>query len=179
MNKIDAIKTLKLWDKQSKYVFTKHDLEKLFPNDSPKTLTEGLNRLVKDSILQRVCRGIYVNRDAQSFDSHIIEHIAKALRRGKYNYLSLESALSEYGVISQILMDRITVVTTGRKGIYKTPYGTIEFTHTKRSVADIVNHIQTIKDHPLRIASKDIAWRDLKRVGRNTNLVNQEELHSE
>ncbi len=41
----------------------------------------------------------------------------------------LESALSEYGVISQIPIDRLTIMTTGRKGHYKTPYGTIEFTH--------------------------------------------------
>jgi len=47
--------------------------------------------------------------------------------------------LSEYGVISQIPLDRLTVMTTGRKGIYKTIYGTIEFTHTKRSVENILD----------------------------------------
>ncbi len=33
---------------------------------------------------------------------------------GEYNYVSLESMLSEYGLISQIPIDRLTVMTTGR-----------------------------------------------------------------
>lgn len=60
---------------------------------------------------------------------------------------------------------------TGREGIYKTPFGTIEYTHTKRSITDIIEGTIQVKNRPLRIASKKIAWRDLKRVGRNTNLV--------
>ncbi|MCJ8272078.1 MAG: hypothetical protein MJK04_22115, partial [Psychrosphaera sp.] len=110
---------------------------------------------------------------ANSQDSHTIERVAVALRRGEYNYVSLESALSEYGVISQIPNDRITIMTTGRKGTYDTPWGTLEFTHTKRSVSDIVDNIHTV-ERPLRMASVQAAWRDLKRVGRNTHLVDME-----
>jgi hypothetical protein len=87
--------------------------------------------------------------------------------------------LSEYGAISQILIDRLTVMTTGRSGTYKTAFGVIEFTHTKRPVADIIEHIKSVDNRPLRIASKAIAWRDLKRVGRNTEMVNLEELDNE
>lgn len=112
-------------------------------------------------------------------DSYTIEHIAKALRPGEYNYVSLESILSEYGAISQIPLDRITIMTTGRKGVYKTPYGTIEYTHTKRDWSDILKEIKTVEKRPLRIASKKIAWRDLKRVGRNTNMVNLGELNED
>src|SRR5687768_11355880 len=133
MNKLQAIEVLRAWDKKGKYVFTKHELRKLFFQDNPKAFTEGIHRLVKDNILIRACRGIYVNPHASSLDSYTIEHIAKALRKGEYNYVSLESILSEYGVISQIPIDRLTVMTTGRKGIYETPFGIIEFTHTKRS----------------------------------------------
>ncbi|MCG6220749.1 type IV toxin-antitoxin system AbiEi family antitoxin, partial [Vibrio diabolicus] len=94
----------------------------------------------------------------------------KCLRRGEYNYISLESALSEYSVISQVMIDRITIMTTGRKGEFKTPYGVIEFTHTKRDDIDIISNTIT-SDRPLRIASKETAIRDLKRVGRNTHLI--------
>lgn len=179
MNKIKAIEALRLWDKQKRYVFTKFDLSKLFPNDEPKTLTEGLARLVKAGLLVRACRGIYVNPHALSFDGYTIEHIAKALRRGEYNYVSLESILSEYGSISQIPMDRLTVMTTGREGTYSTPYGIIEFTHTKRSNTDILTHTKLIEKRPLRIALKKTAWRDLKRVGRNVNMVDQEVMQDE
>lgn len=176
MKSLEAVKTLDHFDKQGKFVFTKHDLAKLFAENQPKALTEGLNRLVKTGLLKRACRGIYVNERAASFSSHVIEFVAKALRRNEYNYVSLESILSEYGVISQIPLDRLTVMTTGRKGIYKTIYGTIEFTHTKRSVENILDHIQTIEGRPLRIATKKTALRDLKRVGRNLHLLLNEEI---
>ncbi len=179
MKQLEAIQTLREFDQQRKYVFIKHDLAKLFLNDNAKTLDEGLNRLVKANLLKRACRGVYVNEYAQCFDSYTIEHIAKALRRNAYNYVSLESALSEYGLISQIPLDRLTVMTTGRKGIYKTPYGIIEFTHTKRSVINILDHIQIVTDRPLRIATKETALRDLKRVGRNLHLLQLEDLKHE
>ncbi|CDH34911.1 conserved hypothetical protein [Xenorhabdus bovienii str. Intermedium] len=104
--------------------------------------------------------------------------IAKTMRRGEYNYVSLESALSEYGAISQIPIDRLTVMTTGRKGEYNTPFGTVEFTHTKRAVSDIINHIQDV-GRPLRLANKQAAYRDLKRAGRNTHLVEKEMVYED
>src|SRR5579872_150289 len=116
MKKLEAIQMLREFDKKGKYVFVKHDMAKLFSHDNAKALDEGLNRLVKAGLIKRACRGIYVNDNAQCFDSHAIEHIAKALRRNAYSYVSLESMLSEYGLISQIPLDRLTVMTTGRKG---------------------------------------------------------------
>jgi predicted transcriptional regulator of viral defense system len=179
MNKLQAIQILKEFDKKGKFVFTRHDLAKLFSNDEPKAMSKGIQRLVKSGLIKHVCKGIYVNSDAQCFDSYTIEHIAKALRRNKYNYVSLESILSEYGLISQIPLDRLTVMTTGREGIYKTTYGVIEFTHTRRSVENILKHIQTIPNRPLRIATQEAAVRDLKRVGRNLHLLQRENINDE
>ena len=179
MNQAQARRVLAFWDKKGKYVFKKHELRKLFANDSQKTFDEGLARLTKNTLLQRACRGIYVYLDARSFDGYTIEHIAKALRQGFYNYISLESILSEYGAISQIPIDRLTVMTTGRSGTYQTSYGVIEFTHTKRPISDIIMQIKTVDKRPLRIASKAIAWRDLKRVGRNIEMVDIKELNDE
>ncbi|MBI5447147.1 MAG: hypothetical protein HY939_00270 [Gammaproteobacteria bacterium] len=176
MNQNQAIKVLREWGKKGWHVFTKHELAKLFPEDSPKTFTEGLNRLAKGELLQRACRGIYINKEILAIDRYLIERIAKALRVGEYNYISLESMLSEYGVISQVPIDRLTIMTTGRKGNYKTPYGTIEFTHTKRGIVDILNNTRVAPNRPLRVATKEAAWRDLKRVGRNLNLVDKGEL---
>ncbi len=172
----DAITALRLLDRKGRYVFTKHDLHKFFLDENSKTFSESLNRLVKKGILRRACRGIYVNENAMSFGSYTLELITKALRRGKYNYVSLESMLSEYGVISQIPIDRLTVMTSGREGTYKTPYGIIELTHTKRSIKDILSNSSNVIDRPLRIAHKNTAYRDLKRVGRNTHLVDIDEL---
>ncbi len=179
MKKLHALISLQNWDRKGRYVFTKRDLAKVFFEDCSKTFTEGLNRLVKDRLLVRACRGVYVNPHAQNaFDGYVIEHIAKALRRGEYNYISLESALSEHGAISQIPIDRLTVMTTGRKAVFKTVYGVIEFTHTKKSVADILSQVTKIKGRPLRIAKKKFAWEDLKHVGRNIQMVNEAGLNA-
>jgi predicted transcriptional regulator of viral defense system len=171
MDRNQALKRLADWDRQGRYVFTRRQLSKLFPDDSPKAFAAGLNRLVRTGQLVRACRGVYVNPHAHSFDSRTIERIAQALRPGAYSYISLESLLSESGAISQIPLDRLTVMTTGRKGVYKTPYGVIEFTHTKRLVANVLAGIRQLEGRPLRVATPSIAWRDLKRVGRNLGLV--------
>lgn len=179
MKTLKALSQLAKSDQMGRYVFTRKDLAKYFPQDKPKAFEHGLARLVNQGFLTRACHGVYVNTNATSNDGYTLERIAKALRRGEYNYLSLESMLSEYGVISQVPLDRITVMTTGREGTYQTPFGTIEFTHTKRSVSDILGNILVQPNRPLRLATKKAAWRDLKRVGRNTHLVNQEMLNEE
>ena len=109
----------------------------------------------------------------------MIEHVAQALRPGEFNYVSLESMLSEYGVISQIPMDRLTVMTTGAKGTHKTPFGIIEFTHTRRSVPDLLDRTLVVEGRPLRIASKQAAIQDLRRVGRNVGMMDMDEMEEE
>lgn len=174
-----AIHRLNELDLKGRYVFLHRDLAKIFHEDSVRSLNDSLARFVKTGLLERVARGVYVyGLSKNKRSSRTIEHIATALRRGDYNYISLESALSSYGVISQIPVDRLTLMTTGVKGTYKTDYGVIEFTHTKRSIKDILKHIIST-ERPLRIASKVAALRDLKRVGRNTHLVDMEAMADE
>ena len=176
MNQAKAISRLNRLDLDGRYVFLHRDLAKIFHEDSPRALNDSLARLVKSGLLERPVRGVYVyGLSKNKSTSNTIELIAIALRRGEYNYISLESALSSYGIISQIPIDRLTLMTTGVKGIYTTSYGVIEFTHTKRSVSDILSQVVTT-DRPLRTASKRAALRDLKRVGRNMHLVDMEEM---
>lgn len=170
MQYIAAQQCLDAWDREGRDVFTLRDLARLFPKDSHKTLQEGVNRLCRSGLLERVGRGIYVYAFARTSVLYRVERIALAMRRGEYSYVSLESALSEYGVISQIPVDRLTVMTTGRKGTYRTRYGTIEFTHTSRPVPDILVRRRDI-GRPLQMATPEAALSDLKRVGRNTSLV--------
>lgn len=171
---IDAAhKVLNRCNRQGRWVFTRRDLAHVFPEDGDKALSKGLARLTDKGLLERVCRGVYVYALGAEHDSRIVERIAVAMRRGEYNYLSLESLLSEHGAISQIPIDRLTVMTTGRKGTYRTPYGVIEFTHTARPVEDILAHTVKTDARPLRLATLPTAWRDLKRVGRNLHLVDR------
>lgn len=177
MKQLDVIKALRELDEAGRYVFNKAELRTLlFASESKSSFERSLERLVASGVLERAARGVYVNPYAKSDDGYVIERVAKALRPGEYNYVSLESALSEYGVISQMPVDRLTVMTTGRKGVLRTPYGVIEFTHTAKSPSKIIGQIKKIHHRPLRIASQMLAWKELKRVGRNTNMVNQEAL---
>ena len=176
VKKSEAIKALAAYDKRGRYVFTNADLAKIFYHDNERALRAGIKRLLDDGILVRAINGVYVYDLAHSKGSDTLEQIAKTIRRGEYNYVSLESALADFGVISQIPVDRLTVMTTGRSAEYHTPYGTIEFTHTKRPLTDILDNSHQI-GRPLRLATKQAAWRDLKRVGRNTHLISEEALY--
>ena len=175
MKKIDLIRRLAELDRRGVHVLARRDIEKLFPDEGEKALEKSLQRMVADGLLQRVARGLYVNPTATSKNRWIAEEVAKALRPGCLSYVSLESMLSEYGAISQIPINRMTVMTTGKSGVVDTPYGVIEFTHTKRGVADILNRTAQTKGRPLRIATREAAIRDLLRVGRNANMIDRGE----
>ncbi len=179
MTRIDLIRRLAELDRRGIHVLARRDIEKLFPEEGDKAMEKSLQRMVSDGLLQRVAKGLYVNPAASSRNRWIAEEIAKALRPGCLSYVSLESILSEYGAISQIPIDRLTVMTTGRSGLYKTPFGTIEFTHTKRMRSEILGRTLAARSRPLRIATRSAAARDLLRVGRNANMLIQEELQDE
>lgn len=174
MKKTTAIQKLAELDRVGVYVLTKGDLAKAFPLEGDKAFEKSLQRLVADGILQRVAKGVYINPLARSKKGRVVEDIAAVLRRGQYSYLTLESMLSEYGLISQVPMSRLTLMTSGASGLHETPYGTIEFTHTKRRTAELIQRTVSIKGRPLRLATKAAAVADLMRVGRNTNMLDRE-----
>ena len=178
MNSFSALEILNKLDQNGRYIYLGRDLRKLFFNDRNHAFQAGLKRLVRNGILQKPARAIYVFAYSRHKGAETIEEIAINLRRGHYNYISLESALSIYGAISQIPLGRLTVMTTGRVGEFSTPFGTIEFTHTKRPISQIMNSTRDI-GRPLRLADKVTAFRDLKRVGRNIHLVNQSEIYEQ
>lgn len=174
MKSVEAARILAGWNRRGRDVFNLSDLRKMFRDDSGKTFSEGLGRLVKNGLLERVARGVYVNPLSSIPRADLLERIAVTLRRGEYNYVSLESALSQYGVISQVPLGYLTVMTTGRKGLYRTAHGTIEFTHTERPATDILDSMRPT-GRPLRMATPAAALRDLRRVGRNLHLVDADE----
>ncbi|EYU14709.1 protein of unknown function (DUF4095) [Photorhabdus aegyptia] len=175
MDMLTAINKLDEFSKMGRAVFLLQDLEVIFADETSRTLQKSIDRLIKAGLLLRITKGVYVYTRA-SMGSYPLETIAKNIRRGEYNYISLESALSQYGFISQIPIDRLTIMSTGRAGEFKTPWGVIEITHTSREPSEILK--ATLESRgPLRIAKKETALRDQKRVGRNMHLVQLEELN--
>ena len=177
MNRNHLLQVLTNWDRRERCVYTLGDLARLFPEDAPATLQAGVERQMRAGVLKRACRGVYVYPLGRSFGADVIERVAVALRRSEYNYVSLESALSEYSIISQVPFS-LTVMTTGRGGSIRTRYGTIEFTHTERSGDSILSSTVEI-GRPMRLAKPLAAVRDLRRVGRNTQLIDEEFLLEE
>ncbi|KMJ45155.1 hypothetical protein AB204_10700 [Xenorhabdus khoisanae] len=176
MDRITAINKLDEFSKMGRAIFLLQDLKVIFAGKSSKTLQKSVARLVKTKLLLRITKGVYVYTRA-SMGGYPLETIAKNIRRGEYNYISLESALSQYGLIPQIPIDRLTIMSTGRTGEFKTPWGVIEITHTSREPSEILKATLESRS-PLRIARKETALRDQKRVGRNMHLVQLEELNS-
>lgn len=94
-----------------------------------------VNRAEKSEILQRVCKGIYLYTKSSSSQGMILYNTASILRADYFNYLSLESVLSEVGIISQVPMSWLSFMSRGRSSIIKCGnYGTIEFVHTKKKL---------------------------------------------
>ena len=159
------------------HAFTNGMVRNVFPGEPEENLKKTLKRAVAGRVIERACRGVYLYTRNSSADAYRLESVAAALRGGKYSYISLETALSEYGVISQMTLNYLTVMTTGRSQKYTTPYGTIEFTHTSRRESEIIRNTYWQNARPLRTANPETALEDLRRVGRNVHMVSMETYH--
>ena len=51
----------------------------VFANESKSSFERSLERLVASGLLERAARGVYVNPNAKSYDSYVIERIAKSV----------------------------------------------------------------------------------------------------
>ena len=177
MKLLDAQGKLDKISKQdSVYLFTSQDLGILFA-ESGETLRSTLKRLVAAKLIKKVGNGIYGLDKIIESQKEALSLVAAKLRSGEVNYLSAESVLCNHSIISQQMLDRMTVMTTGRSGTFKTPFGVIEFTHTKRNPIDILKATHISSSYAIRLADPHLAYRDLKRIGRNLNMVNMEELN--
>lgn len=174
MKLIPLQQQLQHFNSQGVNAFSTKMLASYFPQEQAPAFRKTLASAVSHGVLERVCRGVYVYPIGFSQEIYQLEKIAVILRMGCYSYVSLESALAEYGVISQLPLNRITVMTTGRKQTYTTVYGVIEFTHTKRTERNIIEHTHKLDKRPLRIASVMTAYQDLTHVGRNLHMVNEQ-----
>lgn len=167
--------TLKALTSPEHYLFTLSDLSSAIPQHSHDALQLLLSRAVKRGLLQRVCRGLYMYPDAYPHDGLLLYHAAARLRANEFNYLSLESVLSDAGVISQIPIGWITLMSSGRNRIVDCgSFGRIEFIHTNRPVEKSAKHLTW--DHRIHLwrASVALALRDMKHTHRNQDLIDWE-----
>tara|TARA_R110002012_G_C11651211_1_gene611419 strand:+ start:1500 stop:2081 length:582 start_codon:yes stop_codon:yes gene_type:complete len=162
--------------------FTQHSLvttaqfRMLFPDYPDEALKVRLHQLVKRRVLEKVCRGIWSFPKSKYYTTTDLRYLPHLLRQTDINYISLESVLSKHSIISQQMFDYLTVMTTGRSGKFSTPMGTLELIHTKRDPLKLLTETFPIQNVPIREATIARAWKDLKNVGRNINIVDTDEL---
>lgn len=136
-----------------------------------------LSRAAKSGWLTRVCKGIYLYPVAGFPLEHVLYHAAARLRASELNYVSLETVLSDAGVISQVPIDWIGVMSSGRSHTIDCgDFGRIEFIHTKQTATDLEG--QLFYDAPRRMwrASVAQAMRDMRMTRRSLDLIDKEVL---
>lgn len=160
------------------YLFLLKDFRALLPDLSDSAFKTLLSRAVGQKYLIRVCRGLYLYRNAMPLDGLLLFHAAALLRAEAFNYISLETALSDVGVISQVPMQWITIMSSGCSAIISCgEFGTIEFVHTSQKPTDIMNELSYDTRCGLWRASVALAIRDMKATRRNTDLIDWDMVH--
>lgn len=175
MKIMEAVNILDEWDSRGRYFFNTGDLAALL-GERGRTLEGTLRRLRAAKVLESPVRGVYLYRPQRRAATINLEAIARVLRRSDVVYESLESALSQWGAISQIPMSYLSVMTTGREGTYRTPYGTLELTHTARAEEAFRDELINRPGHLIPIASPRLAYENLRDTRRNIELVDMDEL---
>lgn len=98
---------------------------RLFTGMKQHTLNVCLKRLNEKKVIQRICRGYYAN----PFNLPTLEEISSIIYSP--SYISLESALSRWGMLSQI-PQILTCVTTKLPRKFNTVFGVIEYHQIKK-----------------------------------------------
>jgi hypothetical protein len=173
MAKYRVLQRLVEADRAGVWAFTPRTFSTLMGGSKPGYLRLMMKRLTDRGILLRAAGGVYVNPNARSMPADNRAALIRFLRAREISYVSLEWRLSEVGAISQVAT-ALTCMTTGSPGYFQTPWGAIDFTHTDRPI--IVGTDVRPREDGVVEASIERAARDLRRVGRNTGLIDEEAL---
>lgn len=173
---MQPIKYLSQWLSEnadsSHYMFTLRDLRPLFPDLSEASFKTLLSRAARSKVLIRLCRGLYLYPKAQPTDGLLLFHAAATLRADEFNYISLETALSDAGIISQIPMNWVFIMSSGRSNTISCgDFGTIEFVHTNQKPEDLIDNLTYDHNCGMWRANARQALRDMKATHRNTDLI--------
>lgn len=154
-------------------VFAPSDLAAAVPGCGQ--LAVLLSRATQAGLLRRVCRGIYIYPVPGYPAGNLLFHAAARLRAGEFNYTSLETVLSDAGVISQVPMNWISVMTSGRSHVVDCgDFGHIELIHTAQRPEAICGELTYDTERHLWRASVALALRDMKATRRSMELVDEE-----
>lgn len=180
MNVLDFDRRIRALTSPERFLFSSRSLYTLLPDKTPQAADVFIGRAVQKGVLLRLCKGLFMHADCTPSTDAVLFGAAAFLRADDLYYLSLESVLSAHGCISQIPINRLTFITTGRKLVSSIhTFGTVEFVHTDRLPSQFLPRLSV---HPLYrclVASPGLAYADLQRSRRNVDLLNKEFLHEQ
>ena len=102
-------------------LFSYNQARILVADENEKTMYTALCRLSKKGVIERVCKGVWLNPLSHFIANDTrLEELTLLLRPDHYNYVSMETVLSQLGIISQQMFGYLTVMTTGSSKIIKT-----------------------------------------------------------
>jgi predicted transcriptional regulator of viral defense system len=137
-----------------------------------------LSRATKARLVRRVCRGVYWVPVPDYPRENLLYHVAARLRAGEFNFISMETVLSEAGVISQVPINWITLMSSGRSHVVNCgDRGRIEFVHTAQRPDEVAAELNWDQGKHLWRASVKQALRDLHATRRpSRDLIDKEAL---
>lgn len=100
-------------------VFSSADLASIIAGGSDLYNQRMINRLVRDGLIARVLKGIYVTKNC---DLWIL-----SARIRESSYVSMDSALASHGLTGSVPQRSLSVVSSGRKRTFKLQNGGIHF----------------------------------------------------
>ena len=155
-------KLIKMDEDHGKWLFRLSDLITMFPSESRRNILQSLSRYSKLGTVLRVCRGVYSYHHARSRKKDIFA-LARFLKPGKFVYLSREVRLQHLGLITQVHVGYLSLMTDGRSQTFDTPYGRLKYTHTDVPWVKIKDKVNYNPLYCLMEANEDLAVHDLKR----------------
>ena len=157
------------------YLFSLRDLHALLPELSYNSFKTLVSRVARMGPLRRLCRNLYIYDKIDFPRDRVLFHAAARLRAECFNYLSLETVLSDAGIISQVPFSWITVMSSGRSGkIECKGFGTIEFIHTNKKPNRVASELAWDNECRLWRASVPLALADMRSAKRPMDLVDME-----
>ena len=173
MKQSELLEMLDFFNKSRVWIFNIHMVKTYFSSENENSIRISLSRHIKNGIILRIAKGIYVNPRSRYIPMFRLEHIASYIRNFRTIYLSFESVLSECGLISQIPM-RLTFISKEKSAVFDTPYGIIEYTKTNKDFNLYGNKFYFSKERNIFIATPEQALDDAYRFNRNINLIKEQ-----
>lgn len=176
---MQPIKYLNNWlekhTNSERYLFSLQDLRALFLDMSDSSFKTLLSRAEDNNYIERICRGLYAYKKANFDRGLLLFHVAAYLRANEFNYISLETILSDAGIISQVPINWISIMSSGRGNIISCgKFGTIEFIHTNQKPANLINNLTYDANCHLWRANVSLALKDIKKTHRKSDLIDWE-----